>query len=173
MDTQTKKLYEALFLIDSAEAASDWDGICEYIKKVLDKSGAEIVSLRKWDDRPLAYEINRKKRGVYILVYFNAPGDGIGVIERDVQLSERVMRVLILKGDHLTEDDLNKDTPLLAAEKAAEVAAAAAEVAAAAKVARVEAAAAEAAAVAVEAKEEVVEEAKEDTAETADGTETD
>jgi len=133
LETETKRLYEALFLVDSAEAGADWDGVCENITKVLGRSSAEIVSLRKWDDRPLAYEINKKKRGVYILVYFNAAGESISGIERDVQLSENIMRVLILRADHLSQEDIDKDTPLMLAEKAAEAAKAEAEKVAAEK----------------------------------------
>ena len=120
METEVKKLYEALFLVDSAEAASDWDGVIQSIEKVLNRVEADIVSIRKWDERPLAYEINRKKRGTYLLVYFNVDGDKISTIERDVQLSERIMRVLILRGDHLTEGEVQKDTPFGIAEKEAE-----------------------------------------------------
>ena len=120
METEVKRLYEALFLVDSVEAASDWDGVNESVKKVLTKVEADIVSIRKWDERPLAYEINGKKRGTYLLVYFNADSSKISVIERDVQLSERIMRVLILRGDHLTEEDLQKDTPFAITEKEAE-----------------------------------------------------
>ncbi|UCF42664.1 MAG: 30S ribosomal protein S6 [Planctomycetota bacterium] len=112
-----KKLYEAMFLVDSAEAAADWDGVNATIKKVLERAGAEIVSIRKWEDRWLAYEIGGKTRGLYVLSYFRAEGGGIGEIERDVQLSERIMRVLILSVEHLTEADIVKDTPAEAAEK--------------------------------------------------------
>jgi len=40
-----------MFLVDSARAASDWDGINGAIKKILEKAKAEVVSMRKWDDR--------------------------------------------------------------------------------------------------------------------------
>jgi len=90
------KLYEAMFLVDSAEATTDWDGVTTAIKSILEKAEAEIVSIRKWDDRKLAYEINGKGKGVYILCYFRAGGSRLRDIERDVQLSERIMRVLIL-----------------------------------------------------------------------------
>ena len=111
METGVKKLYEVMFLIDSAEAAKDWDGIIELVTKMLTKADAEIVSLRKWDERPLAYTIRRCARGTYILAYFRASGQKIHEIERDVQLSERIMRVLILKADHLTAEDIAKATP--------------------------------------------------------------
>ncbi len=117
METVTKRLYEALFLVDSGEAAADWQGINDHIKKVLERNEVEILSMRKWDERPLAYPIAGKKRGTYILVYFNAPSAKITDIERDSQLSERIMRVLILRGDHITPEDMAKDTPAILAEK--------------------------------------------------------
>ena len=40
-----KKLYEAMFLVDSAQAASDWDGITGAIETILKRAEAEIVSM--------------------------------------------------------------------------------------------------------------------------------
>jgi small subunit ribosomal protein S6 len=117
LETGVKKLYEAMFLIDSAEAAKDWDGVIELIRKILTKVEAEIVSIRKWDERPLAYTISGCNRGTYILTYFRADGQKITEVERDVQLSDRIMRALILRADHLTEEDIAKDTPATRTEK--------------------------------------------------------
>lgn len=111
------KLYEAMFLVDSAEATADWEGINAVIRKILEKAGAEIVSIRKWDDRRLAYEINGKSRGTYILCYFRTEGGKIREIERDVHLSERIMRVLILSAEHMSQEDIEKDTPAMQTEK--------------------------------------------------------
>jgi ribosomal protein S6 len=117
LETVAKRLYEALFLVDSAEAASDWDGINEHVKKIFERNGAEIINIRKWDERPLAYTIMGKNRGTYILVYFNSDPDKIAFIERDSQLSERIMRVLILRADHVTEKDMEKEPPAVVVEK--------------------------------------------------------
>jgi ribosomal protein S6 len=117
LENVTKRLYEALFLVDSAEAASDWQGINDHVKKILERSEAEILSIRKWDERPLAYPIMNRKRGTYILVYFNALCVKLGAIERDTQLSERILRVIILRGDHVTPEEMAKDTPAILAEK--------------------------------------------------------
>lgn len=104
METATKRLYEAMFLVDSALAAADWDGVIDTIQNILQRADVEVISLQKWGERRLAYEIDHKARGTYILCYFRANGSRIGGIEKDVRLSERVMRVLILKCDkHMTE----------------------------------------------------------------------
>jgi small subunit ribosomal protein S6 len=117
LKTVVRKLYEAMFLIDSAKAATDWDASLAAIKSILERAEAEIVSIRKWDERKLAYEIRGKSRGTYILCYFRADGERIRDIERDVRLSEQIMRVLILGAEHMMQEDIEKDTPAMQAEK--------------------------------------------------------
>jgi small subunit ribosomal protein S6 len=117
LKTAVKKLYEGMFLIDSAEAAKDWDGIIETITKILTKADAEIVSIRKWGERALAYTIRKCTRGTYVLTYFKVDGQKISGIERDVRLSERIMRVLILRADHLNEEDIAGETPSARADR--------------------------------------------------------
>ncbi len=118
MKTVTKsKLYEAMFLVDSALAASDWDGINAAIKKILKKAEVKILYMEKWDERKLAYDIRRVSRGTYILCYFKAPGTVIHQIERDVQLSEKIMRALILRADHINEKDIEQKIPAVPPEQ--------------------------------------------------------
>jgi small subunit ribosomal protein S6 len=117
LETAVKKLYEAMFLIDAAQAASDWDGIVKTIRTILEKSGADVISIRKWDDRSLAYPINRMDRGTYIISYFRVQGEAVKTIERDITLSERITRALILAAEHMTQADIEKDTPAMMAEK--------------------------------------------------------
>lgn len=95
METALKRLYEGMFLVDSGIATVDWQKVLDEIQRVLDRAGAEVISLKKWDDRRMAYEINRKSRGTYTLVYFNCDTSKLSGIERDVQLSELLTRVLV------------------------------------------------------------------------------
>jgi small subunit ribosomal protein S6 len=113
LETAVKRLYEGLFLVDTGEATSDWEGVQEAINRVLERGECEIVSLRKWDERRLAYDIKGVSRGTYFLAYFRCDPTNIAAIERDVQLSERLIRVMILRGDHLTEEEMAKDTPAM------------------------------------------------------------
>ena len=113
-----RKLYEGMFLVDSAQAAN-WDETKATIEDILKRGDSEIVELKKWDDRQLAYEIDRKGRGTYILCYFNADCEKINAIEKGVQLSEKILRVLILSTEQMTADDIAKDTPTMKAEREA------------------------------------------------------
>ena len=116
METKVKKLYEAMFLVDSAQA-SDWDRTISTLESVLKKADGEIVSMRKWSERKLAYEINGKTRGTYILCYFRADGERIREIEKAVQLSDQIMRVLILSAEGMDKEHIEKATPAELTEK--------------------------------------------------------
>ena len=135
MDTVTMKLYEGLFLLDSVEATADWQGTIGAVERVLERAGAEIVTIKKWDERKLAYELKKKSRGTYVLVYFNCDPLKITGIERDVQLSEIILRIMILSTERMSTEDIEKLTPAGVAEQAVAKAEEAAKEAEAAKAA--------------------------------------
>lgn len=97
--------YEVMFLISQAEAA-DLATVIEHIDNLFVRAGAEVLALAKWDDRRLAYEIDKQKRGVYLLGYFRCPTGALQGFERDCNLSEHLLRVMVTKADHLTDEEI-------------------------------------------------------------------
>lgn len=90
------KLYEAMFIVDSAKAKEDYAKMEAECLGCLTRHGAEIVKAIKWDDRRLAYEIKKVRRGTFLLVHFNSEPENITKMERQCALNENVLRVLIL-----------------------------------------------------------------------------
>ena len=123
METVAKRLYEGMFLVDSAQAAADWEGTLSVIETILKRADAEVVSMQKWQERKLAYDIDHKTRGTYILSYFKADGPRIAGIEKDVLLSEKVMRVLVLGTEKRPAEMIERDIKGEPAERPAEAAA--------------------------------------------------
>lgn len=95
--------YEGMFLFDPT-FGSAFEACEAEVRRLMDRASAELVFCRRWDERRLAYRIKGRKRGVYALTYFRSAPDRIGSIERDVQISENVLRVLILRADEVTPD---------------------------------------------------------------------
>ncbi len=127
--TKAPTPYEAMFLISQGEAV-DLKGVIEHITDCLARHTGELIAMKKWDERRLAYEIDKQRRGVYLLAYFMCDGTQITAIERDLNLSERVLRHMFIRADHLTaeqmkaidaRDELEVEAKLRA-EKAAEAA---------------------------------------------------
>ena len=105
-----KRQYEAMFLFDSG-FAGDFKNVEDEVRRLMDRAEAEIVVCRKWDERRLAYEVNGRKRGVYVLVYFLAETEKLAGIERDVQISDPVLRVLIVRADEVTRERMEDFLP--------------------------------------------------------------
>jgi small subunit ribosomal protein S6 len=97
------RLYEGMFIISDTIAGADWEGSVNQVHDLLKNRGAEILNSQKWDERKFAYKLKGYKRGTYLLTYFNAPEDSIIHIRRDLQLSDNVLRSLIVKTDEIRE----------------------------------------------------------------------
>ncbi len=89
--------YEAMFILDTAKAAANWDDAVKQVHEILTKHQSEIVATRAWDERRLTYPIGGHKKGSYLLTYFRAAGNSIKEIKNDCRLSDLVVRELILK----------------------------------------------------------------------------
>ena len=102
-ETATMNTYEGMFLFPQV-ASSDLKAAQEHVEYLIGRGEGEIISLAKWDERRLAYEIKGNRRGLYFLTYFKATGEGAIEIERQVNLSEHLLRAMILKADLVPED---------------------------------------------------------------------
>lgn len=100
MTNERTGLYEGMFLFPQS-ATSNLQDSMDHVRGILDASNATIINFRKWDDRRLAYEIDGNKRGVYFLVFFNAPTSALSEIERRCNQSEQLLRMMITRGEHL------------------------------------------------------------------------
>jgi|SRR5690554_5413156 len=108
-----KRTYEAMFLLDSGNP--DFNAVSEPIRTVLERRGAEILSIKPWDERKLAYEIRGRKRGLYILTYFKIDPSMIVELEHDFKLDERILRAMFLRRDKITDEKINAETPAMVA----------------------------------------------------------
>lgn len=99
--------YEGMYLFDPTFGAS-WENCEGEVRRLMERAGAEILVCRKWDERRLAYPVKGRKRGVYALTYFKAPPEKIVPLERDAQLSENILRLLVLRADDATPESMER-----------------------------------------------------------------
>ena len=116
-----EQTYEGMFLVNAATAAEDWAGVMAKIERIMERAEAEITKIDKWDERRLCYSVSGHKRGTYILCYFKCNPKVIGKIERDVQLNETILRVLILRADQIPQLIQDIPTPFVQAQQQKQV----------------------------------------------------
>jgi len=113
-----KHTYEAMFVLEAGQ--SDFEAAGEPIRNILTRYDAEVLALKPWDERKLAYPIRGRKRGLYAIAYFKVDPSHVAEIEHDAQLEEHILRALILQKPKLTEEEIAADTPATTSRRAAE-----------------------------------------------------
>jgi small subunit ribosomal protein S6 len=98
-----------MFVMDNRQANRDWEGSLEKLKSMLTKHGAELVRAEKWGERKLAYEMQGRRRGTYMLMYFNAAGTAVNQIYRECELSGMMLRALIIKIEKMPPEELMRN----------------------------------------------------------------
>jgi len=97
---------------------------------VIRNDGGTIDKVDVWGKRRLAYEINKKTEGIYAVVSLTSTGDATKELDRQLKLSEAVMRTKMLRAEEAIAQVA--EAAKLSAEKAARKAAAPAKAPAAA-----------------------------------------
>lgn len=106
MADPTPKLYEGMFLMSQSAVSAGLGNAIDLVRGMLDRADAEVLSLARWEERKLAYPIAGQKRGTFLLSLFKVAPVQIANIERDCNLSEDVLRVMMTRADHLGETEI-------------------------------------------------------------------
>ena len=89
--------YENLYVITPELEEEATKAIIEKFSGIITANGGEIESVDEWGKRRLAYPINFKNEGYYVLVQFTAAPEFPRELERNLQINENVMRYLVTR----------------------------------------------------------------------------
>ena len=90
--------YELTYIIDTALEETARKELIEKFSSLITANGGEIEKVDEtWGKRRLAYAINDKVEGYYVLVTMKAPADLPRELERNLEIYDSVLRYLIVK----------------------------------------------------------------------------
>jgi small subunit ribosomal protein S6 len=87
--------YELLFILDPAMDEETKAKMIETIKGIINADG-EAGEADQWGIRKLAYPINKKKEGFYVLIPFKANPELPKELDRRLRISDNIMRHIIV-----------------------------------------------------------------------------
>ena len=90
--------YEMIYIIDADLEEAARKELIEKVSALITNNGGEIEKVDEtWGKRRLAYAIDYKTEGWYVLVNFKAPVELPRELERNLQINENVLRYLVIK----------------------------------------------------------------------------
>jgi small subunit ribosomal protein S6 len=93
--------YEALYVVDPEITDEDLEPIMEKYKKIVADGGGTVGETGKWEQgrRRLAYEIDGRREGMYVLMNFESNSEVPKELDRIYRISDDVFRHMIVRQD--------------------------------------------------------------------------
>ena len=115
--------YELTYIIDTALEETARKELIEKVSELIKQNGGEVEKVDEtWGKRRLAYPINDKPEGYYVLLTLTAPAELPKEIERNLGINENVLRYLTIKLEekkHSVKPRPVRVAPVVVAEEAA------------------------------------------------------
>jgi small subunit ribosomal protein S6 len=89
--------YETMIVFDTAVDAQTIQIALDRALETIRTNGGTPGTIDRWGKRPLAYEINKRKEGYYVLVEFSGESVAVNELDRILTLSDEVLRFKILR----------------------------------------------------------------------------
>lgn len=89
------KKYESIFIINPEVGEENIKALVEKFKTLLETS-AQLESIDEWGKRKLAYEINDRNEGYYVLASFSSSPEFPAELERIYKITEGILKYIVI-----------------------------------------------------------------------------
>jgi small subunit ribosomal protein S6 len=87
--------YELAYILDPELDEQSIANVDERIKGWIEAAGGIVKEIDNWGKRRLAYPIKKHNEGFYYFIQIEMPPQAAIMIERDLRLSEQILRFMI------------------------------------------------------------------------------
>ncbi len=89
--------YEVLYIISADEAEEKREELIKKFASFVESKGGVVNGIDKWGMKKLAYEINFKSEGFYVLMNFELAGEEVDYLKKIMTINESVVRLQIVR----------------------------------------------------------------------------
>ena len=94
-----KRTYEVVFIISPDADDNEVMRLSEAVQKLVTGQGGSITKTEVMGRRQLAYEINQKREGTYVLLEVEGSGAEIAELERRMRVNDQILRYMTIRVD--------------------------------------------------------------------------
>ena len=89
--------YELGLLVRTDIGEEGLTALLEKVKSWIGEGGGSVVKTDVWGRRRLAYTVSKQNEGLYVFLSIQMPPAGEAALERNLRLSEPIMRYLVVR----------------------------------------------------------------------------
>jgi len=95
--------YENVFLARQDMSPTQVESLADTYAALIEESGGSIAKREMWGLKTLAYRIKKNRKGHYVMLDMEAEPAAVNELERQMRLSEDVIRFLTIRLDEVTD----------------------------------------------------------------------
>ena len=88
--------YELMYIIPSQSTDEEKEALIAQVNSMIEKDNGKIESVERIGNKKLAYEINKKREGFYVLVNFTAESSVPNKLGTLLSITNNIMRYIIV-----------------------------------------------------------------------------
>ncbi len=96
--------YESVYIARPDISAAQVEALTQRLTEIVETNGGKVTKNEYWGIKNLAYRIKKNRKGHYSLLNLDAPSEALSELERNMRLSEDVLRYLTVKVDALDDN---------------------------------------------------------------------
>lgn len=96
--------YEIVLIIRPDVSTQQAEAVSTKLTDIAVTKGGKVIKAEQWGLRTLAYRINKHRKGYYVLLGLSGHGDMVAEIERQVTISDDIIRHLVVRMDEMTKE---------------------------------------------------------------------
>ncbi|HWC32344.1 MAG TPA: 30S ribosomal protein S6 [Actinomycetota bacterium] len=89
--------YELMVIVDPAADEEKVGTVVDRVTKILTDRGGEVSGVDRWGRRKLAFEIDRKSEGYYLVLRMNADPEILAELDRVLSVADEVLRFKVVR----------------------------------------------------------------------------
>jgi small subunit ribosomal protein S6 len=93
------RTYEVMYIVDPETEPDRIEKLNDAVGKLIEKEGGEIVRMDNIGLKTMAYPIQKKQEGHYVLFEINGSGQEIAELERRMRVNDMIMRYITVRVD--------------------------------------------------------------------------
>ena len=91
--------YEIMYIIRQTVLEDDRAALIAELSEIITSRGGEILEQNEWGMKDLAYEIQKHKKGYYVVLSVNCNDEARTEFDRVVRIKEDVIRHIIIRDE--------------------------------------------------------------------------
>ena len=103
------RTYETIFIAHPDLVEEEVKALIDKVKGIIENLNGQLIKVEEWGRKKLAYKLKKSTKGYYVLIRFSGNGEILVEIERNLRLSDGVLKYQSIRLDQKAPEEVQPE----------------------------------------------------------------